>query len=271
MTYQEEEQVSLRRRGSKQAIALAMQGRWKEAVAANKSLVESFPNDVDAYNRLGRAFMELGDYSQAKEAYSRAVELDPYNTIAKKNLSRLSQLGEGTVAPDGASHRVEPQNFIEETGKAGVVNLYRLAPKGLLAKMVAGDQVYLKVDGASLIAQDEKEEYLGQVEPRHGQRLIRLMEGGNRYSATVINSAEDMMKVIIREVYQDPGQAGRLSFPSRGFERVRPYAGDRILRRDLEKEEEEVEEPGYTIVGGDEEEVLPDETTDMDGGSDDED
>ena len=59
MSYQEEEQVSLRRRGSKQAIALAMQGRWREAVAANKSLIESFPNDVDAYNRLGRAYMEL--------------------------------------------------------------------------------------------------------------------------------------------------------------------------------------------------------------------
>ena len=39
MSYQEEEQVSLRRRGSKQAIALAMQGRWGEAVAANKSLI----------------------------------------------------------------------------------------------------------------------------------------------------------------------------------------------------------------------------------------
>ena len=118
MTYQEEEQVSLKRWGSKQAIALAMQGRWKEAVAANKSLVESFPNDVEAYNRLGRAFMELGEYSQAKEAYNRAMELDPYNTIAKKNLSRLSQLREGKAAPEGASHRVEPRNFIEETGKA---------------------------------------------------------------------------------------------------------------------------------------------------------
>ena len=264
MSYQKEEKVILRRRGSKQAIALAMQGRWREAVAANKSLIESFPNDVDAYNRLGRAYMELGEYSQAKEAYSRAVELDPYNTIAKKNLHRLSHLGEGAAGSEGAFHKVEPQHFIEETGKAGVVNLYRLAPQETLAKMVAGDRVYLKVDGSSLIVQDGRGEYLGRVEPKYGQRLIKLMKGGNKYTATVISSTEEMMTIIIREVYQDPSQAGQLSFPSKGFERIRPYVGDRIFRRDLEKEEEVVGGPGYTIVSGDEVELLSEESPDID-------
>ncbi len=270
MSYQEEEQVSLRRRGSKRAIALAMQGRWREAIAANKSLIESFPNDVDAYNRLGRACMELGEYSQAKEAYSRAVELDPYNTIAKKNLHRLSRLGEGVVGLGNAFHKVEPQHFIEETGKAGVVNLYRLASQETLAKMVAGDRVYLKVDGSSLIVQDGRGEHLGQVEPKYGQRLIKLMKGGNKYTATVISSTEETLTIIIREVYQDPSQAGQLSFSSKGFERIRPYVGDRIFRRDLEKEQEVVGGPGYIIVGGDEVELSSEESLDMDDKADNE-
>ena len=59
MSYQEEERTRLKRQSSKHAIALAMQGRWREAVAANKSLLESFPNDVDAHNRLGRAYMDI--------------------------------------------------------------------------------------------------------------------------------------------------------------------------------------------------------------------
>ena len=142
MTYQEEEKVRLRRRGSKQAIALAMQGRWREAIAANQSLVESFPNDVDAYNRLGRAYMELGEYTRAREAYSRTAEIDPYNTIAKKNLDRLSHLGEGLTGAQDDFRKVEPQHFIEETGKAGVVNLTNLTSREVLAKMVAGDKVY---------------------------------------------------------------------------------------------------------------------------------
>ena len=85
MSYQEKEGTRLRRQSSRGAIALAMQGRWREAVAANKSLLESFPNDADAYNRLGRAYMELGEYALARQAYQKSIEIDPYNAIAEKN------------------------------------------------------------------------------------------------------------------------------------------------------------------------------------------
>jgi tetratricopeptide (TPR) repeat protein len=234
MAYQEEEQVRLRRQRSKQAIALAMQGRWREAVVANQEIIASFPNDVDAYNRLGRAYIELGEYSQAKEAYERAVELDSYNIIAQKNLQRLSYLGEAVAGSEADSDRVEPQHFIEETGKAGVVDLYRLAPREILAKMAAGDRVYLKIDDSGLTVENGRGESLGQVDPKHSKRLIKLMEGGNRYSAAIVSSTEDRVTVIIREVYQDPSQAGQLSFPSRGGEGLRPYLSDKMLRRELE-------------------------------------
>jgi len=262
LAYQEEEQARLIRQRSKQAIALAMEGRWREAVATNKSLVESFPNDVDAYNRLGRAYMELGEYSQSREAYTRALELDPYNTIAQKNLQRLSYLEGAVVEAEGDSEKVGPQHFIEETGKAGVVNLYCLGPPEVLVRMVAGDKVYLKIEGSNLIVEDGRGEYLGQVEPKCGQRLIRLMQGGNQYTAAVIRSTEDMITIIIREIYQDPSQAGQLSFPSRGLEGVRPYVSDRIFRRERE-EEEAVEELGYIIIGEDDVELLPEEPTDV--------
>ena len=140
-------------------------------------------------------------------------------------------MGEGGAGAEDAFDRVEPQHFIEETGKAGVVNLYRLAPQEMLAKMVAGDRVYLRRDGSSLIVQDSRGEYLGQVESRHGQRLIKLMKGGNKYTATVISSTEEVVTIIIREEYQDPSQAGQLSFPANGFERIRPAVGDSVLRR----------------------------------------
>jgi len=115
MSYDEERLIRLRRQHSKQAIALAMQGRWREAVAVNKGIIESAPTDVDAHNRLGRAYIELGEYSQAREAYSRAMELDPFNAISRKNLQRLSYLKEAMVSSEGEA-TVEPQHFIEEIG-----------------------------------------------------------------------------------------------------------------------------------------------------------
>lgn len=270
MTREEERLIRYRQQRSKEAIDLAMEGRWPEAVDVNKEIIESFPGDVDAFNRLGRAYMELGQYTQAREAYSRTVELDPYNAIANRNLRRLGDLKEADVA-EVETDKVEPQQFIEEIGKAGVVALYELAPKGIRARMVAGDKVSLKVEGSSLMVENRRGEYLGRVEPRHAQRLSRLMLGGNQYTAAVVRGTADMLAIIIREVYQHPSQAGKLSFPPKGMEEFRPYVSDRILKPEAEYEEESEEESGYTIIGGDEIEVLPEESmeADDDTGNDD--
>jgi Flp pilus assembly protein TadD len=92
MVHDREEQVRLIRMASRQAVALALQGRWREAVEANKGILENFPSDVDTLNRLGRSHIELGEYAEARAAYTRAKALDPYNSIADKNLSRLAHL-----------------------------------------------------------------------------------------------------------------------------------------------------------------------------------
>ncbi len=188
-----------------------------------------------------------------KKAYQRAVELDPYNVIAKKNLERLSHLAEAMVGAEADSRTAEPHSFIEEVGKAGMVSLLKLAPTEVLAKMVAGDKAYLKRDGGSLKVENGRGEYLGEVETRHAQRLIKLMEGGNQYSAAIVRTTESAVVVIIREAYQDPSQVGKLSFPPKGFEEPRISMGDMMIKRELEYEESAVEEPGYTIIDVDEE------------------
>jgi len=206
MSQDEEKLLRLRRQHSKRAIALAMQGQWREAAAVNKDIIESFPNDVEAHNRLGRACLNLGEYSQAREAYSRALELDPYNAITKKNLQRLSYLKDARVSSESESHKVGPQHFIKEIGRAGEVYLYDMAPKEVLARILAGDTVNIRIDAPNLIVENMRGEYLGRVDPRHAQRIIKLIEGGNKYTAAVVSSTGDMLLIIIREVYQDPAR-----------------------------------------------------------------
>ena len=269
MTYREEDQTKLKRNSSKQAILLAMQGRWREAIAANEALLENFPGDVDVYNRLGRAHMELEEYPRAREYYEKALEMDPYNNIARKNLDRLSNLGESSTGSGVTTYAVEPQQFIEEVGKTGVVNLYRLGPPEVLSKTATGSKVNLRIEGTSLIANNIRDEYLGRIEPKHAQRLIKMMQGGNKYTATIISSTRDEVTVIIREVYQDPSQAGKLSFPPRGTETERPYISDRMLRREIEYEESLTGEPTYQIVGGEDEgEMLTEDSSDLDDDED---
>ncbi len=269
MSYREEERAKPKRQFGRQSISLAMQGRWQEAVAANKAIIESSPNDINAYNRLGRAYMELGDYAQARAAYEKAIELDTYNSIARKNLDRLSRLGETPVNSGVGVHKIEPQQFIEEVGKAGVVSLTHLATPAILARLVAGERVNLKVDGSNLLVENDRGETLGQVSSKRGQHLVKLMEGGNQYSAAIVRATEETVTVIIREIFQHSSQAGKFSFPPRGTEGFRPYAGEwlgeRMVRRGLE-DEKVPEGKSFIIVGGDdaesEAEVLVEEPAD---------
>lgn len=249
-------EARLRRRRTKEAIALAMQGRWEEAVTANRSIVEIFPQDINAYNRLGKAFTELGRFAEAKEAYMKALAIDSKNSIARKNMRRLSLLKEAYVAPGGGSYRVSPQLFIEETGKAGVACLEQLAPKEVLARMGAGDPVHLRPKGRGLIVENKLGEYLGQVELRIGTRLAKLIKGGNRYTAAITSSTDGEVKIIIMEIFQHPNQVGRPSFPAKGNDGFRSYVKDSVLKYELD-EEDGFEDIDYHIEWEEELEPLP--------------
>lgn len=262
MTREEERLVRYRQQRSKEAIGLAMQGRWQEAVDVNQEILSNFPRDVDAYNRLGRAYMELGQYARSIEAYNRTVEIDPYNAIANRNLRRLADMDQSESEEVDTDH-VAPHHFIEEIGKSGTVVLYDLGPKEKRARMVAGDNVVLKVDGTGLLVENKRGEYMGRVEPKTAQRLGRLITGGNQYSATIVRAKVDTMSVIIRETYQDPSQAGKLSFPPKGVDEFRAYAADAALKADTFEEDGE-DDSGYTIIGGDGIEVLSENSDDTD-------
>lgn len=268
---EEEEKARLRQRLSKEAIDLALQGRWEEAEAINRDIIEKFPSDVEAYNRLGRALTELGDFDGAKEAYLKALELAPENAIAKKNLARLTSLSESmatlssnpqkTSTSKAQAPRVALDLFITEVGKAGVVNLHNVASVDVLVKMGFGDQVHLEARRQHLIVTNESGEYLGEVEPRQGLRLIKLMRGGNRYDTAILNVEEDKVQVLIKEVYQHPSQVGRPSFLVKATEHLRTRIKESLLRRGIITDESEASsEPEYFEEEeelGPEEESLP--------------
>jgi len=226
-----------------------MQNRWKEAIAINQNVIESLPTDIDAYNRLGKAYMELGELSKAKEAYHKALELAPNNPIAQKNLDRIAKLRKARVASTNERSKVSPDLFIAEVRKAGVVGLVNVAAATVLAKMAARDQVYLKISGTQLSVENAAGEYLGQVELPHGFRLAKLMEGGNEYTAAIVSVDDNSVKVIIRETFQHPDQVGRTSFPPKApAEGFHAHVRDSLLRSDSEEEYmddmEEIEEGG---------------------------
>lgn len=232
-----DEQTRLRRERTKHAITAAMESRWEDAVTANRQVLESEPNDIEALNRLGKALSELGRYPEARDAFKKALVISPNNAIAKKNMERLSLLA-GNAKSRAQHTRVPPQFFIEETGKTGIVSLASLAPKETLARISAGEPLTLEAGDHRLLAKTADGDYVGIVDPKVGLRLLGFMRGGNKYAAAVTSADRSGVKVFVRETYQHTSQRGRLSFPPRGLEDVRPYVLDSTGRYIVDDDED---------------------------------
>ena len=220
-----------RKERAKLAISLAMQNRWKAAVEINLSILSDFPDDLEAYNRLGKAMAEQGRVGEAKDAFERALEISPHNSIARKNLDRLMKLEDSEVG-ERADGGTSGHTFIEESGKAGVISLMSLAPTKVLLKEAPGHSVKLEIERGALKVSGLADEYLGQVEPRLASRLTRLMKGGNRYEAAVTSVDEEELSIIIHEVYHNPSQSGVVSFPLRAGAGLGMYQPNRAAGYD---------------------------------------
>jgi len=234
---QVEDKAKLIKDKTKEAIALALEGQWERAVSVNREILRMAPEDVEALNRLGKALMELGRYSEAREAFQRATEVSPHNAIAKKNLERLAHLA--AASPTATqSKKVTPYHFIKESGRSGVATLYDLAPKEVLAKVAAGDPVTLKVDGHSLVVQTPQGEYLGKVTPKLALRLLKLIQGGNRYEGAMARVRDEEVSVLLWEAYRHPSLSGVSSFPAQDKEEYPGYLRDTLLRYGMESDTE---------------------------------
>ena len=252
----------IKRQLAEQAIALAAAGQWAEAADTNRKLLE-MGAEAEAENRLAKALWELGELGAAREHYQAALALDPTNRIAERNIDRLKTLlvaaGEKTV-PAQEGSKAPVRIFVEETGKTGFAHLLDLPDAKKLAQVNPGDSVELTPEGNRLIAISNGMR-IGVVEPRVAARLLKLIADGNKYLAGVTSLGAQDVRIIIREVYQDPRNYGKVSFPTAAKSTdLRPYTKGTLLREDEELEEDledDVEDEEITDL----DRVLPPEDT----------
>ena len=233
-------QTRYKRQLAEQAIQQAAQAQWADSADTNRKLLALGP-DAEAENRLAKALWELGELASAREHYQTALALDPTNRIAERNIDRLRMLlveaGERTVpAQDGSKAAVSI--FVEETGKTGFAHLTDLADPRKLAQVNPGDSVELTPDGNRLIAFSNGVR-IGVVEPRVAARLLKLLADGNKYAAGVTSLGDKDVRIIIREIFQDPRNYGKVSFPtSAKLTDLRPYTRGTLIREEMDLEED---------------------------------
>jgi len=255
-------QTRLKRQLAEQAIGQAANGQWSEAAETNIKLLE-LGADAEAENRLAKSYWEQGELGSAREHYQAALALDPTNRIAERNIDRLRTLlvaaGEKTVKAKSSS-KAPVRIFVEETGKTGFAHLLDLPDARKLAQVNPGDTVELTPEGNRLIATSNGMR-IGVVEPRVAARLLKLLADGNKYLAGVTSLGAVDVRIIIREIYQDPRNYGKVSFPTAAKSTdLRPYTKGTLLREeeDLEEDlEDDVEDEEISDL----DRVLPPEDT----------
>jgi tetratricopeptide (TPR) repeat protein len=257
-------QTRLKRQLAELAIAQATAAQWTDAAETNRRLLELAP-DSEAENRLAKALWELGELANAREHYQKALALDPTNRIAERNIDRLKVLlveaGEKTV-PAKPGSKAPVSIFVEETGKTGFAHLTDLARPAELAQVNPGDSVELIPQGNRLIAISNGVR-VGIVEPRVAARLLKLMADGNKYLAGVTSLGDKDVRLIIREVYQDPRNYGKVSFPTAAKSTdLRPYTKGTLVREDEDLEEDLEDDIEDEEIENLDRVLPPEETTD---------
>ncbi len=253
-----------------EAIQLAIAGHWEEAVDLNRTILERFGQDEDTNNRLGKALTELGRLEDAKAAYEVSLGINPMNPIARKNITKLESLLQAPDSLKAGPAKVDLNLFVEEMGKTVVTMLEDVNPD-VAAKVAAGDVADIRPEGDGIVAETVRGVRLGVLEPKLARRLIKFIQGGNRYQAGVTSVEGGQVKVIIRETYQDPRYAGKPSFPMRRQRAAdfRPYTKESLIPRDIEifgdeDEDEERLAPASEMTDDYEGLSVEDDTEDVD-------
>ncbi|MCJ7712614.1 MAG: tetratricopeptide repeat protein, partial [Chloroflexi bacterium] len=257
-------QTRLKRQLVEQAVNAATNADWQGAADLNRRILEMSP-DVQAETRLAKALWELGELGEAREHYQTALALDPTNRIAERNIDRLKVLlveaGSKTVAATPGS-KAPVSIFVEETGKTGFAHLTSLARPAELAQVNPGDAVELIPEANRLIAISNGIR-IGIVEPRVAARLLKLMADGNKYLAGVTSLGDRDVRLIIREVFQDPRNYGKVSFPTAAKSTdLRPYTKGTLVREDEELEEDLEDDVEDEEIQNLDRVLPPEETTD---------
>ncbi|MCB9813626.1 MAG: hypothetical protein H6772_04435 [Pseudomonadales bacterium] len=189
------------------AIKNAKDGDWEAAIKNNLQLIEMDPENTNALNRIGLAYIQIKKLSKAKKYFKTVLKIDINNRIAQKHLEKLNN-NQVITAPEFVK-----QYFIEEPGKTKTVQLLRLAGKQVLENICIGQTCEFKIKNR-FISIESKGKYLGTLPEDLSFRLSKLIKNGNIYSCQVRSCSLKQCCVYIKEIFQSEINKGAHSFPS---------------------------------------------------------
>ena len=196
-----------------EAIDAALNSNWQEALRLNLELAEKYPDDVETTNRLARSMAETGKFNQAKKLYQKVLRIDPYNTIAQKNLNRLSSMKKGDLETNQTTSSIKGDVFLEESGKTETTTIEDTAMSSVLAGLRSGDKVNLILQRNSITVISPSGKRIGKINDLLAKRVAQNLRAGSRFEAFVKSillhgeprgKKNSKVEIFIREIHRSP-------------------------------------------------------------------
>ena len=195
-----------------QAIQAVKDADWQQAALVNQDILEKFPKDLEAMNRLGLAYLKLGKAKEAKKVFKQVLTIDRSNIIANKHLARIRNKETATdiVFNDQA-------DFIEEPGKSKIISLHRLTSREQLARLKVGQACFLQTKKRYISVMDEDHKHIGALPEDISFRLSKLISRGNQYACVIYKVDDKQCCVQIKETARSKKNAQIQSFPNKNL------------------------------------------------------
>ena len=82
-------------------IQVAQRGLWKEAIYRWERATQLDPTYAAAFNNLAVAYEHEGQLAKAREAYEKALALDPNNALVRQNYDLFKEINDRAAQKDG--------------------------------------------------------------------------------------------------------------------------------------------------------------------------
>lgn len=180
------------------AINAALTGNWKEAIRLNLQILKTDSKNVEALNRLARAYFQTGFKTKSTEIYKKVLRIDKFNTIAIKNLHLVttSKIERGThQAPIISSATM----FLEEPGVTKTLSLIRPSEPKVLSRMHPGDPVKIAPRQHCVAVTTVSGHNLGRLPEDLAARMQMFIKAGSTFTAWIRAVEATNLKIFIRE------------------------------------------------------------------------
>ena len=82
-------------------IQVAQRGLWKEAIYRWERATQLDPTYAAAFNNLAVAYEHEGQLAKAREAYEKALALEPENALVRQNYELFKEINDRATQKDG--------------------------------------------------------------------------------------------------------------------------------------------------------------------------